>query len=452
MKGDNNIIYTARDIEQYLSGNLSSLQMHAMEKTALDDPFLAEAMEGFETMKGSNWNDQLAALRKEMAEKGSVAKIIPLHKTKNNWWKMAAAVFIIGSGTFLTFILTNNKTEEKDEQQIAQTTIVNQDSIQQPVPESPSVTASLNPTATETREGIISPAGPIATLGTVTQLDDKTISGVLTTAVNPSVPATANAKPDNTKIIVPAQPITNDANNNAQLSEDIANNKPAAKTNNEAEALNRQRNQGLATFKKEAVLNNFFTAQVVAPDNSPLPFTNISIKKENFGTYADAKGMVRLVSTDSILNVEVRSVGYLPKTFSLRNNQAQTKIVLQEDEVALKDKMVIGKADGNISGKSRRATLLKDSVVNVEPADGWENYNTYVANNLDIPEDMLRREIRGEVELSFDVKRNGTITNLRVNKSLGAEYDEAARRLIMEGPQWKVKKGKKTTANVKVQF
>jgi outer membrane biosynthesis protein TonB len=56
------------------------------------------------------------------------------------------------------------------------------------------------------------------------------------------------------------------------------------------------------------------------------------------------------------------------------------------------------------------------------------------------------------VELSFDVKANGTITNLRINKSLGPAYDDAAKRLIMEGPQWKVKKGAKSSASVKLQF
>jgi TonB family protein len=143
-------------------------------------------------------------------------------------------------------------------------------------------------------------------------------------------------------------------------------------------------------------------------------------------------------------------VGYVPKTFALRNNQPQTKIILQEDEIALKDRKVIGNADMAGSKRSRRAVLLRDSVVNVEPADGWDNYNTYVANNLDIPD--LKNNVHGEVELTFDVKSNGTISNIKVNKSLGAEYDEAAKRLLKEGPQWRVKKGKKTSASVKVQF
>ena len=181
--------------------------------------------------------------------------------------------------------------------------------------------------------------------------------------------------------------------------------------NNNADVFNRQANAANAVSKKE--LNNYFTAQVVATDNSPLPFTNISIKKENFGTYADAKGMVRLVSTDSVLNIEVKSVGYLPRTLYLRSNQPQNKIVLQEDEVALKDRTVIGNKDISANRKSRRATLLTDSVVNVEPADGWANYNTYVANNIEIPEEMLKNDFHGEVELTFDVKANGTISNIQ---------------------------------------
>ena len=57
-----------------------------------------------------------------------------------------------------------------------------------------------------------------------------------------------------------------------------------------------------------------------------------------------------------------------------------------------------------------------------------------------------------EVELSFDVRSNGSITNLRINKSMGEAYDEAAKRLIMQGPQLKVKKGKRSSASVKVKF
>jgi hypothetical protein len=452
---EKNIIYTARDIEQYLAGNLTPRQMHAMEKAALNDPFLAEAMEGYEAMQNKEWNNHLVALREEITNKGTVAKVIPLHKSKNNWWKAAAAVIIIGGGATFAVLFNNTKKEDTSNPQIAQAKTTEIDSVLlSENTQSASATENLNPSASATIEDKKTLPGSLAKLNEPVKTDDKYIANPAGPQLKPVTPSAATTTPENDNVIASAPPLNNNpsaSGNNADLAKEMnaESSKSAAKQNDD-EFLNRQRSQ--ASAKKEAVLNNFFTAQIVASDNSPLPFTNISIKKENFGTYADAKGMVRLVSTDSVLQVEVKSVGYQAKTFALRRNQAQTKIILQEDETAFRDKTVIGNADMAGNKRSRRATLLKDSVVNVEPADGWDNYNTYVANNLDIPESKLKGDLHGEVELTFDVKSNGTISNIRVNKSLGAEYDEAAKRLILEGPQWKIKKGRKTSASVKLQF
>jgi hypothetical protein len=323
---EKNINYTARDIEAYLAGNLSPQQMHAMEKAALDDPFLAEAMEGYEAVKGKEWNNQLVVLREEIANKGTIAKVIPLHKSKNNWWKVAAAIFIIGSGAILTFIFTDDKKEENGNTQIAQTIPVVKDSfIQLVIPVSPSVTESLNATASATAEQKQNIPGSIAKPEDFAKRTDVDIipepGAPQLKAVNRVSAAGTNSAD---KIIVPASPANNlPETNNGEFVTDNTNekSKPAAKQNNVEILQDRQQNQGLANVKKEVVLNNFFTAQVVGSDNTPLPFTNISIKKENFGTYADAKGIVRLVSTDSILQVEVKSVGYQAKTYVLRNNQ-----------------------------------------------------------------------------------------------------------------------------------
>ncbi len=448
---ENNIIYTAKDIEQYLAGNLSTQQMHALEKAALDDPFLAEAMEGYEAMKGKEWNSQLVALKEEIANKGTVAKVIPLHRSKRNWWKAAAAILVIGGGATFTILFNNNKKEDVSKPEIAAIKVKTIDTALTVNTTSSSQTHTLNPSASATSEDKKNIPGSTAKLNETVKAENKYVADPNGPQLKPATPSATTTTPEKDNAIVSAPPVNTNpvaGNTNAELSKEmIADNKSKSAAKQNDDELGRK---NPAPAKREAVLNNFFTAQVVGADNTPLPFTNISIKKENFGTYADAKGMVRLVSTDSILQVEVRSVGYLPKTFALRNNQPQTKIILQEDEIALKDRTVIGNADMAGAKRSRRAMLLRDSAVNVEPADGWENYNTYVANNLDIPE--LKNNVHGEVELTFDVKSNGTISNIRINKSLGAEYDEAAKRLLQEGPQWRVKKGKKTSASVKVQF
>ena len=404
---EKNIIYTAKDIEEYLAGNMSPQQMHAIEKAALDDPFLAEAMEGYEAVKDKEWNNQLVALREEITSKGAVAKVIPLHKSKNNWWKAAAAVIIIGSGVSLALILNQDK-KENSQQEIAQTIPAGKDSvIQIEIPSPASVTQSLNPSASATTEDKKAIPGSLASTEKVSSnTEPDIISAPGAPVLKPAAPIASGGVAIDDKVIAttPANKVAADENTDVAKDANAEKTKSAAKQNETEAVLSRQKNLGPATAKKEAVLNNFFTAQVVAPDNSPLPFTNISIKKENFGTYADAKGVVRLVSTDSILNIEVKSVGYLPKTFALRNIQGQTKIILQEEEVALKDKKVIGNTARSSGQPSRRVRLLKDSAVNVEPADGWDNYNTYVANNIDIPEKSLNEDRHGEVEISFDVK------------------------------------------------
>ena len=65
MSGDKkNIIYSSKDIEAYFAGQLSPSQRHAMEKDALDDAFLAEAMEGYEAMQGKSWTPMLTELHR----------------------------------------------------------------------------------------------------------------------------------------------------------------------------------------------------------------------------------------------------------------------------------------------------------------------------------------------------------------------------------------------------
>ena len=47
MEERKNIVYTAVDLQRYHSGTMSEAEMHALEKAALDDPFLSEALEGY---------------------------------------------------------------------------------------------------------------------------------------------------------------------------------------------------------------------------------------------------------------------------------------------------------------------------------------------------------------------------------------------------------------------
>ncbi len=462
----NNIIYTAKDIEQYLDGKLGPAQMHAMEKAALDDPFLADAMEGFEAMKGKDWNAQLAAIHEEFAAGKVGAKVISLRHSTGRWWKAAAAILVIVSGTAMTWLLTRDKEKESDKgQQIAQVIASDKDSIVSNTTTGALSSTETKPTAKAETKLTIGPATG-KTSNTITSTDaivkadsgflykpgiqkqadlaktEKTVTADEEREKNKSNQTTVNA--------VPPVVVTNTITSNGA---GIKTAVPVQTNTAYEDQVRKKVVPNSAALNRTVPLNRRFIAQVVGTDNAPLPYANINIGNENFGTYADVKGNFRLVSADSLLNVEVKSVGYITRTYTLRSSQAQNKIVLAEDDITLKEKAFA--KDNDIAGKktlSRRATLLKDSMVNVEPADGWNNYSTYVANNIDIPDDILKKEEHGEVEISFDVKSNGTITNIKVDQSNCDHCAIAAKRAIEQGPQWKVKKGKKASARVKFQF
>ena len=63
----------SNDIEKYLKGELTPAQMHALEKEALNDPFLADALEGIQSLQPHDFsedvNDLQAALNRRIQKK-----------------------------------------------------------------------------------------------------------------------------------------------------------------------------------------------------------------------------------------------------------------------------------------------------------------------------------------------------------------------------------------------
>jgi len=85
--------YTAADIEKYYRGLLSPKEMNELEQAALDDPFLADALEGYEAT-AENISSDLSELKNKLEEKISDQKVISIAPSGRSfkWWKVAAAV------------------------------------------------------------------------------------------------------------------------------------------------------------------------------------------------------------------------------------------------------------------------------------------------------------------------------------------------------------------------
>ena len=179
---------------------------------------------------------------------------------------------------------------------------------------------------------------------------------------------------------------------------------------------------------------NVFRGQVVDADNNVIPFANITNTADNIGTYTDAKGNFALTSPDSVLNVQVRSLGYENNVSQLNNQRPTNQVVMQEDRSLAE--VVVSQKKVN-STRSRTSTMVLEEP---EPVDGWTNYDAYLVNNLNVPDNYKSRQTQGgSVTLSFEVNGKGEPVNITVTRSLCESCDKEAIRLVKEGPKWKRK-------------
>ncbi|MEM6735155.1 MAG: energy transducer TonB [Bacteroidota bacterium] len=67
---------------------------------------------------------------------------------------------------------------------------------------------------------------------------------------------------------------------------------------------------------------------------------------------------------------------------------------------------------------------------------GLNGWTKYLKENLKYPREARRNNITGRVFLEFVVEEDGSVTNIKVLRSLGYGCDKEAIRLLSETPKW----------------
>jgi len=204
----------------------------------------------------------------------------------------------------------------------------------------------------------------------------------------------------------------------------------------------------------QGYLNQFntFRGRVTDSNNVGVPFANVTNAQDNnAGTYTDAKGYFTITYPDSVVDVQVRSIGFENRSFQLNNTAPSNQVVLQDDRRSLSE-VVINNQKPNASARSRQVEANM-KLEEPEPADGWDNYDAYLANNLNEPEEIKTKQNNGgQVQVSFEVNKDGEPVNIKVEKSLCNKCDKEAIRLIKEGPKWRRNANKKGRTTVTINF
>jgi hypothetical protein len=480
MARDENIkSFSAVDIERYHKGLLSAEERHALEKAALDDPFLADALEGYST-PGVEVESDLAELRQRLVTRSGGAKVIPLGANSKPFpWLRVAAILVLALGAGLlsyyfifdnghrTQVATtrgNDKNNETAKENPAakgnvEKTVIYSDSdlsskkiAVQPRKETPMKTGENTDSRDKSKTDDAYRSKP----DTVNSLVAGRVAGV-TTEIETA--KTNNALPT----LSPSKPVTGDADANSKNYDNVVRNdknpllaEKQKTLDAENYAINsKQRSQVNSAMLKTNSNNQLgysapyiFKGKVTDASGNAMPFANISNTRDNVGTYSDARGLFTLVSTDSVLHVQVKSLGFENYLATLRNNVAENKISLQEDK-----SLTASVLDSTKRNYSRRARNTGLTFEEPEPADGWRAYDSYLANNINIPDNLEKqKKTSGDaVELSFEVNKLGEPVNIKVEKSLCDKCDQEAIRLLKEGPKWK-RKARKGRVTVTIPF
>ncbi len=418
------INYSIADIERYLQGGMGAKEMHDMEKAALQDPFLADAIEGYREISFADTYKRLNEINAAFRSEKKDAKLVALHakKTISRWKAVAMIILVAGVGALSWYVL-QNKNSRKD---IALNTIKND-------VQTDSVTPA--PGQNETIPDKQNAAAPAA--------DEQQKKGEKTTD--------KTAK-NNPQVLVSAKK----ANNNNKEQTGSSGNEDKAAANNltapEKASANASKlmesNVSAPAITEGAANKNILSGRVITKNNQPVPNASIAIKGLKDSVKTDDNGNFSIIPADTNVNVVIVSTGYKTMDTVLSNGNTNMVTVSEApswlSQIPVTDMKTKTKAFTNNVNTNATETF---------PQGGWVSFQDYVYRKLHKERDTLNGPvvISGNVELEFSVNDDGIPYDFKVLKSLDTESDAEAIAIIKEGPHWiAARKNKK--AKVTIQF
>ncbi len=398
MPEQNPIQYSADDIRRYHSGEMPKAEMHAMEKAALEDPFLADAMEGYPLTP--DFEGDIRAIQARMNEKTS-RKVVPIGKGMDyRWMRIAALFMVMAVAGWLIFRSGTNDNKLATQNAPAENNVV----LHEGKTEVPAASPVTDTPAEETYV-------PVK-------------ENVTITAAAPNVKKVRLGKTNSISRSLP--PVEADTMIDVALTAD------------QAEVAVPQ---AYVNAQKSRPRLNKYSGYVTDEKRNAIPYASVIVKNHS-GTLTDDKGRFELAVPDTASAVDVNAIGYLSRNVNLREARTSEPIVLQPASEQLQEVVV-----ARDRGMYRAKTTARKSIIEVgdlEPIGGWPAYNDYISErlNLTINTESKSKTPSGIVQLSFDVDEEGNPTNITVEKSLCPSCDREAIRLLKEGPKWKREQGK----------
>ncbi len=423
----------SHDIEKYKRGELSSLQMHELEKRALQDPFLADALEGTEQITSDDFSTdinelnsrvQIKADQKLVASMSAVSAKTVASPNKFSWpLRIAASVFLMVGIFWLAMQL---------------------------MPSSPTQNMAMRnekskPTISAQEKEAINNGSE--TKQELSNLKKAELENILPKQSSVSDRASSGAKSIEPESVLPTPALQPTEEPMALL--DVVKSKEQATVDKEAEVAMDEKaaeltkvelkklsepiaTSSMAARKKSfSIANQVIKGRVLSEeDGTPLTGVNVVVQGTTIGTVTDEEGNYQLPSEGIEKNLIFSFIGFQSKTLPVANQQ-MIDVKLAPDVSQLSEVVVVGYG-GTAKEDAHREPIVKRA----EPQGGIRAYDRYLDDNVRYPTEAFAKNIKGKVQIRFTVKTNGQLEDFQVVKSLGSGCDEEVVRLVKEGPTW----------------
>jgi TonB family protein len=485
------INYSLADIEKYLQGKMNATEMHELERAALQDAFLADAIEGYSEATNATSRKHLADIEQLLNGGKKEAKIVTIQTQSKKWWKVAASVIIImGAGTITWLAMNKNNNESKQELALnTNAAVIKADStkFQEGKKEVPSFKPEENIVAKEkqnkallnkSKENDIQQRERIfaykaehksAQLNSETEaMKIDSIPASYFASLNGSV--AANEKYADTILLQKRNTAFSNRSFDAKVNRDSVNfnNDVAKAITGRTAGVNvnaADKNITANNFISQPTLSNELRGRVMNSRSQPVGYSTINAGNQY--VVSDANGYFNFRSTDTAVNSTINSIGYGTENVQLSSNRNNV-VILNESKESLAEVVTLNyaseKKEQSAAMKTKTVPPAKPQTIDslVTPIGGWDAFHDYVRNQIRYEKNIdttygnvkvtrLKGNDDDEVELEFLVDKEGTPTNIKVVKSANAEEDTKAIEVLKKGPRW-TSKQKKAKGKVTIKF
>lgn len=403
--------YTYSDIRRYQEGSMDAREMHELEKAALNDPLLADAIDGFYNAEQLTTQRHLNEIHAMLQGNTEEAKIIPMPPDKRLWLRNLVAASIVGIlGFSAWYFLQPGKTGRENTALVKQAT---KDTITNAVANAPSTLFNRDNIATNTHNLPASKnKAKVKHIGSAPLADNtlaKTKEPVITLE-------------EKQKDFLPLNTI-------AKVED------KAVESTDFKEPAQHSRMMMRGTSSIEQPQKGFFAGKITDEKGQPVSGASVvSNTDAGIGTITNIDGSFKIAGTDSAIKVSLSAVGYERNMATLLQGRV-AGLTMTPVKNNLEEVVVVGYGTQNkkaITGAMSRVKAVPVPPATIPgPKGGWEQFYNHLYHALGINKEKANKLLH----LQFTIE-NGKPANFIIIKSPDAVITQKIIDYIKNTKDW----------------